>query len=233
MQVGPRVEAENTPLSRYRPCMTNSRKGLVTSVTALILVESALIGATVARLVLDHNRSVQKVTATAVTRPFAFPVRAARSYPRPDLPQPSRPPRVTVTPSPLAAPVATPTKAPTSVTTSSFTPTPSPAAAPTSSTQATTSVPTSSCGSGWVSTLDSDERWIDNRESHLDPTPADVNPSSGARGLGQLLPSTYAGLGLTPSWNPCDEIVAQRSYMRGRYGTWANARRFWENHLWW
>lgn len=70
-------------------------------------------------------------------------------------------------------------------------------------------------------------------ESNLDPTPNDVNPSSGARGLGQLLPSTYADLGLQPSWAPCDEIVAQRKYMEGRYHTWAAARAFWEEHSWW
>lgn len=87
--------------------------------------------------------------------------------------------------------------------------------------------------SNWLSTLGSDERWIDQRESGLDPTPSDVNPSSGARGLGQLLDSTYRDLGITPSWDPCDEIVAQRAYMRGRYGSWSNARAFWESHSWW
>lgn len=91
----------------------------------------------------------------------------------------------------------------------------------------------SACSSSWLASLGTDERWIDQRESGLDPTPRDVNPRSGAMGLGQLLRSTYADLGLVPDFNPCHEIAAQRAYMRGRYGSWSNARAFWENHHWW
>lgn len=90
------------------------------------------------------------------------------------------------------------------------------------------------CTAGnWRSVLGVDERWIDERESGLDPTPNDVNPSSGAMGLGQLLRSTYADLGLQPSFDPCEEIAAQRAYMRGRYRSWSNARAFWQGHNWW
>lgn len=88
------------------------------------------------------------------------------------------------------------------------------------------------CGTGnWAGLLDPDERWIDEHESGLDPT--SVNSSSGAYGLGQLLPSTYADLGLPMSSNPCDQMRAQEAYMRDRYGTWSAARAFWQVHRWW
>lgn len=85
----------------------------------------------------------------------------------------------------------------------------------------------------WRRSLGPEERWIDSHESGLDPTPADVNSSSGARGLGQLLPQTYASHGLTPSWSPCAEIHAQRAYMRDRYHSWAKAKDFWLRNRWW
>lgn len=87
------------------------------------------------------------------------------------------------------------------------------------------------CTAGnWRSLLAPDELWIDTRESHVNPRAQ--NPS-GALGLGQLLPSTYRDLGLVVSWDPCDEIHAQRAYMRDRYKTWAAARAWWANHRWW
>lgn len=86
----------------------------------------------------------------------------------------------------------------------------------------------------WRWQLGADERWIDEHESPgLITGPSGVNPSSGAMGLGQLLRSTYRDLGITPSFDPCDEITAQRAYMRGRYGSWSQARSFWEAHRWW
>lgn len=93
-------------------------------------------------------------------------------------------------------------------------------------------VVTSGCSDGdWRYALAVDERWIDERESQLDPE--NVNSSSGAFGLGQLLPSTYRSYGLTMSHSPCAEISAQRTYMHSRYGSWSNARAFWESHSWW
>jgi hypothetical protein len=89
-----------------------------------------------------------------------------------------------------------------------------------------------SCGN-WRSTLGADEAWIYERESGMDPTPADVNPRSGARGLGQLLESTYRDLGIVPDWNPCHERDAARAYMRQPYDSWSRARAFWESHRWW
>lgn len=63
--------------------------------------------------------------------------------------------------------------------------------------------------------------------------PNSQNRSTGARGLGQLLDSTYRSLGMVPDWNPCHEIDAQRAYMRERYGSWSAARGWWEGHSWW
>lgn len=77
--------------------------------------------------------------------------------------------------------------------------------------------------------MSQDEIWIDTRESTMNPDA--VNSSSGALGLGQLLPQTYRNLGLPISYNPCDELGAQRKYIAERYGSTASARSFWErNH---
>lgn len=92
--------------------------------------------------------------------------------------------------------------------------------------------PSAGC-TDWRASLGADEAWIYERESGMDPTPRDVNPSSGARGLGQLLNSTYRDLGIVPDWSPCHERDAARAYMRGRYHSWGNARSFWESHRWW
>ena len=84
----------------------------------------------------------------------------------------------------------------------------------------------------WLQTLTPDERWIDERESTLNP--AAREPSTGAYGLGQLLPSTYALLGLPMSASPCAQIVAQRAYLDRHYGgSWTAARTHWEVNRWW
>lgn len=83
--------------------------------------------------------------------------------------------------------------------------------------------------SGWRSTMSWQEVWIDTRESGLNPMAE--NPS-GARGLGQLLDSTYASLGMVPDWNPYHELQAQRKYIAERYGTEDNAVAFWRAHSW-
>lgn len=90
--------------------------------------------------------------------------------------------------------------------------------------------PSAGC-SNWRASLGTDEAWIYNRESGMDPT--SVNSSSGAMGLGQLLRSTYRNLGFTPDFNPCHQRNAARAYMKERYGSWSNARAFWESHRWW
>jgi hypothetical protein len=87
--------------------------------------------------------------------------------------------------------------------------------------------------SNWRNTLNSSQVYIFEHESGMDPSPSDVNPSSGARGLGQLLPSTYADLSMTPDWDPCDEILAADKYAHERYGSWSAAESFWRAHAWW
>ena len=74
----------------------------------------------------------------------------------------------------------------------------------------------------WRRFLGPDERWIDRHESGVDPT--QIEPSTGAYGLGQLLASTYRDLGLVESPSPCAEIAAQRAYMAERYGSFAHAK---------
>lgn len=83
----------------------------------------------------------------------------------------------------------------------------------------------------WRTLLGPIERWIDYRESGLDPT--EVQPDTQAMGLGQLEPGTYTAIGLTPSFDPCAEIHAQRVYMLERYGSWGNAQAHWLTYLWW
>lgn len=84
----------------------------------------------------------------------------------------------------------------------------------------------------WRHTMTTDEKWIAGHESGMDPTRADINPSSGAQELGQLLPSTLQGYGLKATWNPCGEIHNMRVYIKGRYGNAANAVQWWRAHYW-
>lgn len=83
----------------------------------------------------------------------------------------------------------------------------------------------------WRRSLTADERWVDWRESRLNPRA--VEPSTRAFGLGQLLPSTYRNLGLPMSAAPCQEIKAQRRYAKARYGNFRRARAWWEANGWW
>lgn len=92
---------------------------------------------------------------------------------------------------------------------------------------------TSVCNaSNWRRTMTWQEVWIDTRESGMDPTPNDTNPSSGATTLGQLLPSTFQDLGLPISYDPCQELVAQRKYIAERYGSEDAAVAWWRSHNW-
>lgn len=84
----------------------------------------------------------------------------------------------------------------------------------------------------WHGAMTTNERWIARRESGMDPTPADINPQSGARELGQLLPETLDNLGLTPSWDPCVQIKHMRIYMHEHYGSEDNAVSWWKDHYW-
>ncbi len=88
-------------------------------------------------------------------------------------------------------------------------------------------------GGSYVNKLKNDPNanYIINRESGWNPTA--VNPSSGAYGLCQSLPGTkMASAG--SDWRTNIETQAKwcDSYVKGRYGTWAGARAFWDSHNW-
>ena len=60
--------------------------------------------------------------------------------------------------------------------------------------------------------------------------PGSVNKSSGACGLGQALPCSKMPCSLSDY--ACQDNFFT-SYMKARYGTWENARAWWELHRWW
>jgi len=60
--------------------------------------------------------------------------------------------------------------------------------------------------------------------------PNAVNKSSGACGLGQALPCSKMGCALGDY--ACQDAFFTK-YMQNRYGTWENARAFWNSHRWW
>lgn len=76
-----------------------------------------------------------------------------------------------------------------------------------------------------------DLNWIINHESgwRVNAT----NPSSGAYGLGQALPaSKMASAGKDWKTNAITQLKWVKSYIKGRYGNAANAKRFWQAHNW-
>jgi cell wall-associated NlpC family hydrolase len=88
---------------------------------------------------------------------------------------------------------------------------------------------------GAVSGLSADEAYIIQHESGGDPT-AD-NPTSTAFGIWQGLQATradYAGrYGFSPDTTDVNQqLVMFRAYVRDRYGSAGNARRFWERNHW-
>jgi hypothetical protein len=74
---------------------------------------------------------------------------------------------------------------------------------------------------------DDDKAYIYAHESGNNP--GAVN-EIGACGLGQALPCSKMGCGL-------DDYACQdtffTNYMLNRYGSWSNARAFWESNRWW
>lgn len=76
-----------------------------------------------------------------------------------------------------------------------------------------------------------DLNWIINHESgwRVNAT----NPSSGAYGLGQALPGNkMASAGKDWKTNAITQLKWVKSYIKGRYGNAANAKRFWQAHNW-
>ena len=91
------------------------------------------------------------------------------------------------------------------------------------------------CPSDWRATLTPPERTIIFRESTYRTTA--YNPSSGAFGLGQLIPlqrERYAKVLHVSSTttDPCVQVAMFRMYVRARYGTADAALVFWNAHGW-
>ena len=72
--------------------------------------------------------------------------------------------------------------------------------------------------------------WIFTKESHINPKAK--NPQSTAKGIGQLLDSTYKNLGLKHSADPIAQVVAATAYLSRHYGSdgACAAKRFWQKH---
>ena len=69
--------------------------------------------------------------------------------------------------------------------------------------------------------------WIFTKESHINPKAK--NKHSSAKGVGQLLESTYRNIGLKHSADPLAQVVASIAYISRRYGTGGacKAKAFW------
>ena len=59
--------------------------------------------------------------------------------------------------------------------------------------------------------------WIFDKESHINPNAN--NPQSTAKGIGQLLDSTYKNIGLKHSADPIAQVVAAIAYVSRHYGS--------------
>lgn len=72
--------------------------------------------------------------------------------------------------------------------------------------------------------------WIFDKESHMNPKAK--NPTSSARGIGQLLDSTYANIGLKHSADPIAQVVASIAYISRHYGSdgACAAKAFWQKN---
>jgi len=73
-------------------------------------------------------------------------------------------------------------------------------------------------------------KWILVKESHTNPKAH--NPHSTAKGVGQLLDSTYANLGLKHSADPLAQVIATIAYISRHYGSEGScsAKAFWIRH---
>lgn len=84
-------------------------------------------------------------------------------------------------------------------------------------------------------TLDPDEAWIISHESGGRTTAK--NPHSTAFGVGQLIRSNRQFYAKKYGWNPDttdynQQLQLFRDYVKNRYGSAANAHRFWVQHGW-
>ena len=69
--------------------------------------------------------------------------------------------------------------------------------------------------------------WIFTKESHINPKAK--NKHSSAKGIGQLLESTYRNIGLKHSADPLAQVVASIAYISRHYGSdgACKAKAFW------
>lgn len=72
--------------------------------------------------------------------------------------------------------------------------------------------------------------WIFNKESHINSKAK--NRNSSAKGIGQLLESTYRNIGLKHSADPLAQVVASIAYISRHYGSdgACAAKSFWQKH---
>ena len=72
--------------------------------------------------------------------------------------------------------------------------------------------------------------WIFTKESHINPNAK--NPKSSAKGIGQLLDSTYQNIGLKHSADPIAQVVASIAYISRHYGSdgACAAKAFWQKN---
>jgi hypothetical protein len=72
--------------------------------------------------------------------------------------------------------------------------------------------------------------WVFEKESHINPK--STNSSSSAKGVGQLLESTYRNIGLKHSADPLAQVVASIAYISRHYGSdgACAAKAFWQKH---
>jgi hypothetical protein len=73
-------------------------------------------------------------------------------------------------------------------------------------------------------------KWILNKESNTNSKAK--NPKSSAKGMGQLLDSTYKNIGLKHSADPLAQVVATIAYISRHYGSGGScsAKAFWLKH---
>ena len=67
-------------------------------------------------------------------------------------------------------------------------------------------------------------------ESHMNPKAK--NPTSSAKGVGQLLDSTYRNIGLKHSADPLAQVIATIAYISRHFGSTCAAWRFHQKNNW-
>jgi len=70
--------------------------------------------------------------------------------------------------------------------------------------------------------------YITERESHFNPLA--LNPSSGAMGIGQLMPATARSLGLKKSSSANVQLIGQIAHISRRHGSVCGAAKYWKKH---